>query len=139
MGFRKDMTFAIIKPDAVEANHWLAILHRILEAGFHVQALEMRLITIAEAEELYKEHLGRPYYHNLIKFTVSGKSVVIKMNHHDNRGSVKIWRDMMGDTHPDKAPPSTLRYAFGTGVPQNAVHGSDSDEAADRELAIFFP
>lgn len=141
MSDMKTSTFAMIKPDVVERICDVGnILCRIEQAGFEIERMELRHISIKEAEDLYREHLGRPFYHKLIQFTVSGRVCLMHLTHPNLVGAVKLWRRMMGDTDPRRADPGSLRHDFGQQreLPQNAVHGSDSDESAKRELALFF-
>lgn len=133
-------TFAMLKPDAVAGKHVGSILNRIELAGFDLISLSLRRLSVDEAEALYKEHLGRPFYHNLIKFTLEGPVVLMKLRYNKEPGAVLSWRGMMGDTDPRRAPPGTIRcdYATGYELPRNVVHGSSSDLAASYELDLFF-
>jgi len=132
-------TFGMLKPDAVEAKRIGDIIRRIELAGLDLDWMELRRVSIQEAEELYKEHLGRPYYHKLIKFTISGPVVLMKLRYGGDREAFKAWRLLLGDTDPKKAAPGTIRHDYGNQaeLPFNIAHGSDSEDAAKRELRLF--
>src|ERR671916_575735 len=130
-----NLTFGIIKPDAVRAGKTGAILQRVLDAGFRLRALKLLHMTRAEAEGFYAVHRERPFFGELTSFMSSVPCVVMAL---EKEGAVKAWRDLMGATDPAKADEGTLRKRFGGSVGENAVHGSDSDENAKIEIAYFF-
>jgi nucleoside-diphosphate kinase len=130
-----NLTFGIIKPDAVRAGNTGRIIQRILDAGFKIRALKMLHMTRQEAEGFYEVHRERPFFAGLTEFMSSGPCVVMAL---EKEGAVKAWRDLMGATDPEKADVGTLRKEFGASVGENATHGSDSDENAAIEISYFF-
>jgi nucleoside-diphosphate kinase len=130
-----NLTFGIIKPDAVRSGHTGSIVQRILDDGFKIRGLKLIHMTRAQAEGFYAVHRERPFFSGLTEFMSSGPCVVMAL---EKEGAVKSWRDLMGATDPAKADPNTLRKDFGGSVGENAVHGSDSDENAAIEIAYFF-
>ncbi len=130
-----NLTFGIIKPDAVAAKHTGSIVQRILDNGFQIHGLKLIHMTRKEAEGFYAVHRERPFFAGLTEFMSSGPCVVMAL---EKEGAVKAWRDLMGATDPAKADEGTLRKEFGGSVGENAVHGSDSDENAAIEIAYFF-
>jgi nucleoside-diphosphate kinase len=130
-----NLTFGIIKPDAVRAANTGHIIQRILDAGFKIRALKMLHMTRQEAEGFYDVHRERPFFSGLTEFMSSGPVVVMAL---EREGAVKAWRDLMGATDPANADVGTLRKEFGASVGENATHGSDSDENAAIEISYFF-
>ena len=130
-----NLTFAIIKPDAVRAGHTGNILQRITDAGFKLRAMKMLHLSLREAEGFYAVHRERPFFGGLTEFMSSGPCVLMAL---EKDGAVKAWRDLMGATDPAKADAGTIRKEFGGSVGENATHGSDSDENAAIEIAYFF-
>lgn len=129
-------TFAMIKPDAVEAGKSGAILAHIQQDGYAIRALCMVRLTRVEAEAFYAVHKGRPFYGELVEFMSSGRAVAMVLEKAD---AVAAWRSSIGATDPAEAAPGTIRKLFAESKGRNAVHGSDSDENASREIAFFFP
>ncbi len=130
-----NLTFAIIKPDAVRAAKTGSIIQRILDGGFRIRAMKTLHMTLKEAEGFYTIHRERPFFAGLTEFMSSDPCVVMVL---EKNGAVKAWRDLMGATDPAKADDGTLRKEFGASMGENAVHGSDSDENAAIEIAYFF-
>ncbi|MGH9875228.1 MAG: nucleoside-diphosphate kinase [Pyrinomonadaceae bacterium] len=130
-----NLTFAIIKPDAVRAGHTGKIIQRITDAGFKLRAMKMLHLSLRQAEGFYAVHRERPFFGGLTEFMSSGPCVVMAL---EKEGAVKAWRDLMGATDPAKADEGTIRKEFGGSVGENATHGSDSDENAAIEIAYFF-
>jgi len=130
-----NLTFAIIKPDAVRAGNIGNIIQRITDSGFGIRALKLINMTLPEAEGFYAVHRERPFFAGLTEFMSSGPCVVMVL---EKEGAVKAWRDLMGATDPAKADEGTIRKQFGGSVGENATHGSDSDENAAIEIAYFF-
>ncbi len=130
-----NLTFAIIKPDAVRAGNTGKIVDRIISGGFRIRALKMIQQTRAQAEGFYEVHRGKPFFEGLTEFMSSAPCIVMVL---ENDGAVKAWRDLMGATDPAKADAGTIRKQFGASVGENATHGSDSDENAAIEIAYFF-
>ena len=135
MAEQGNLTFGIIKPDAVRGGKTGAIIQRITDGGFRVRAMKLIHMTLEEAEGFYAVHRERPFFGELTKFMSSGPCVVMAL---ENEGAVKAWRDLMGATDPAKADEGTLRKEFGGSLGENAVHGSDSEENAAIEISYFF-
>jgi nucleoside-diphosphate kinase len=135
MADQGNLTFGIIKPDAVRAGHAGNIIQRITDAGFKLRGVKALHLTLKQAEGFYAVHRERPFFSGLTEFMSSAPCVVMAL---EKEGAVKAWRDLMGATDPAKADEGTLRKDFGGSVGENAVHGSDSDENAKIEIAYFF-
>ena len=135
MADQGNLTFGIIKPDAVQAGHAGSIIQRITDAGFKLRGLKALHLTLKQAEGFYAVHRERPFFSGLTEFMSSAPCLVMAL---EKEGAVKAWRDLMGATDPAKADEGTLRKDFGGSVGENAVHGSDSDENAKIEIAYFF-
>jgi nucleoside-diphosphate kinase len=131
-----EMTFAIIKPDAVAAKSTGRIIQRIEDEGFQIRAMRMRHLSKAEAEGFYAVHRERPFFSSLTSFMSSGPVVVLALQAPD---AIKKWRTLMGATDPAKADSGTLRKEFGRSIENNATHGSDAPDTAAFELGYFFP
>ena len=129
------LTFAIIKPDAVQAGNTGKIIDRIIGGGFRIRAMKLIHQTRRQAEGFYEVHRGKPFYEGLTEFMSSGPCVVMAL---EKDGAVKAWRDLMGATDPAEADAGTIRKDFGASKGENATHGSDSDENAAIEIAYFF-
>lgn len=132
-------TFAIIKPDAVAAGHDHSIRHRIRTEGFVVRAEIRGTLSALDVRVLYQEHTDKPFFADLCVFMVSGPSIVMVLERAD---AAAHWRSVLGPADSRMAPEGSLRWYFGdkTGgaIYRNVAHGSDSDAAAEREIAIFF-
>ena len=130
-------TLVICKPDAVERRLVGEIIRRIEAEGLSLVAAELRLLDTETLDRHYEEHLGKPFYEDLGMFMSRSPSVLLVAAGPSNT-YLKV-RAIMGATDPAKADPGTLRGDLGTEMPENLVHGSDSAESAEREIAIFFP
>jgi nucleoside-diphosphate kinase len=130
-----ERTFAIIKPDAVEARQAGQILARIEAAGFTIRAMRLHHLSKTEAEGFYAVHRERPFFGGLTDFMSSGPCVLLALEAPD---AIRKWRATMGPTDPGKAEAGTLRKDFGTNIERNATHGSDAPETAAFELGYFF-
>ena len=128
-------TFAIIKPDAVKNNNTGKIYNHIIESGFNILSAKLVKMNEEQAEQFYLVHKDKPFYNDLIKFMSSGKSMVLAL---EKNNAVNYWRETIGDTNPLNAKEGTIRALYGTNLGENAVHGSDSDENAKKEIAFFF-
>jgi Nucleoside diphosphate kinase len=135
MAEQGNLTFGIIKPDAVSAGNSGHIIQRINGAGFKLRAMKTLHMSLKQAEGFYAVHRERPFFAGLTEFMSSAPCVVMVLEKED---AVKAWRNLMGATDPAKADEGTLRKDFGGSVGENAVHGSDSDENAAIEIAYFF-
>lgn len=130
-----EMTLTIVKPDAVAAGHTGAILAHLEKAGFTIRGLRMIHLTAEQAGGFYAVHKERPFYGSLVEFMTSGPCVPVALER-DN--AVLGLREVMGATDVAKAAAGTIRNLYGTSIERNAIHGSDSLENAQKELAFFF-
>ncbi len=128
-------TLAIIKPDAVRRNVVGEIISMITQAGFRITGMKLVQLTKAQAESFYEVHRGRPFFEELTRFMSSGPVVVMVL---EKEGAVESFRELIGATDPRQAAPGTIRHRFGSSIGENAIHGSDSPESAEREIAFFF-
>jgi nucleoside-diphosphate kinase len=130
-----NLTFGIIKPDAVKSGTMGSIIQRIIDDDFKIRALKLIHMTLKQAEGFYAVHRERPFFPGLTEFMSSGPCVVMAL---EKAEAVPAWRKLMGATDPVKADEGTLRKEFGASVGENAVHGSDSEENAKIEISYFF-
>lgn len=130
-----NITFTMIKPDAVEAGNSGAIIKMIEEAGFRIVAAKKFLLTRQRAGQFYEVHKARPFYNDLCSYMSSGP-VIAMILEKDN--AVEDFRKLIGATNPSEAAEGTIRKLFAKSIEANAVHGSDSDENASIESAFFF-
>ena len=128
-------TFVMVKPDAVARGLVGRILARFEETGLHFERLEYGVVTAEQAAANYAEHAGKPFYDGLIDYITGGPVVKMVLVGPD---AVSVCRKLMGATNPRDAAPGTIRGDFGMIMDANVVHGSDSPESAEREIAIFF-
>lgn len=131
-----ERTLSIIKPDAVAKNVIGKIYSRFEANGLKIVAAKMKHLSRAEAEGFYAVHKDRPFFNDLVEFMCSGP-VMIQVLEGEN--AIAKNRELMGATDPQKAAPGTIRADFAESISANAVHGSDSPEAAAVEIAYFFP
>ena len=130
-----ERTLSIIKPDAVAKNAVGQILSRFEAAGLQVVALKMQQLSQEQAEGFYAEHSERPFFKDLVAFMTSDPVSVQVL---EGEGAILKNRDLMGATNPQEAAAGTIRADFATSIDANAVHGSDSETSAAREVAYFF-
>ena len=131
-----ERTLSIIKPDAVAKNVIGEIYSRFEKAGLKIIAAKMKQLSQREAEGFYAVHRERPFYGELVAFMSSGPAVALAL---EADSAVLAWREAIGATDPAEAAEGTIRRLFAESKGRNAVHGSDSDENALREIAFFFP
>jgi nucleoside-diphosphate kinase len=129
------LTLGIIKPDAVAGGKTGAILAHLQMAGFIPRAMRMVRLTRAEAGAFYEVHRGRPFYADLVEFMTSGPCVPLALERED---AVSQMRTAIGATDPAEAAPGTVRKLFAESKGKNAIHASDSEENAAREIGFFF-
>jgi nucleoside-diphosphate kinase len=132
-----ERTLVIVKPDAVQRGLLGVILARLEAKQLHVVASEFRTIDVATARRHYAEHEGKPYYANLVAFITSGPALVCVFE--GPTDTWKVVRNLMGATDPKEAAPGTIRGDLALNMAENLIHGSDSPQSAQREIAIFFP
>lgn len=132
---KRERTLSIIKPDAVENNHIGAIVQRFEQAGLEIIGAKMLHLSRDQAEGFYAVHKQRPFFGELVDFMVSGPVLIMVLS---GENAVLKNRDLMGATDPKNAAPGTIRADFAKTIEKNAVHGSDSLETANVEVAYFF-
>lgn len=130
-----NITFTMIKPDAVEANNIGPILAKINENDFRIVAMKYLQLSKEQAGQFYAVHKERPFYSELVNYMSSGPIVAAVLQ---KNNAVADYRKLIGATDPTKAEEGTIRKLFAKSISANAVHGSDSDENADIEANFFF-
>jgi len=130
-----ERTLSIIKPDAVGKRLTGKINSQFEEAGLQIVASKMKQLSTEEAGQFYEIHRERPFFNDLVNFMTSGPVLVQVL---EGENAVTKNRDIMGATNPSEAAPGTIRALFADSIDENAVHGSDSQENAEKEVAFFF-
>jgi nucleoside-diphosphate kinase len=130
-----ERTLSIIKPDAVGKNHIGEIIARFEKNGLKIVGAKMKHLTVPEAEGFYAVHRERPFFKDLVGFMITGPVLVMVL---EGKNAVAKNREIMGATDPKKADAGTIRADFAQTIDENAVHGSDSAENAESEIAYFF-
>jgi len=130
-----NLTFTMIKPDAVRKNYTGNIIQMITDAGFRISAMKYIRLTRPQAEAFYAVHRERPFFQGLTEFMSSGPVVAALL---EKENAVADFRELIGTTDPAPAAPGTVRALYAEDVQKNAVHGSDSDENAVIESNFFF-
>lgn len=130
-----EQTFSIIKPNAVDKNVIGEIISRFEKNGLRLAAAKFHRLTKEKAEGFYIEHKDRPFFNSLIHFMTSGPVLLMVL---EGENAIGRNREIMGATDPSKAADGTLRKDFADSIEANAVHGSDSQNSAEREIAYFF-
>jgi len=130
-----EQTLSIIKPDAVSKGFAEEICKRLESAGLNIISKKSLHLTEEEAEGFYIEHKGKSFFSDLITFMTSGP-IQVQILEGDN--AISKYREVMGNTDPQEADPGTLRADFADSIDANAVHGSDSEKSAEREINYFF-
>ncbi len=128
-------TLSIIKPDAIESKYHGKIIDFLENKGFKIVAQKKLKLSKVQAEAFYDIHKERPFFKDLVDFMISGEIVAQVL---EAENAVLFYREVMGDTNPEKAENDTIRQLYGTNIQCNAVHGSDSDENATKEISFFF-
>ena len=128
-------TLSIIKPDAVKAGNVDAINLMIENSGLKILEKKELQLTKEEAQQFYSVHFDKPFYEELCNFMTSGP-IIVQMLEGEN--AIELYRKVMGSTNPAEAGENTIRKKFATSIQENAVHGSDSEENAMKELNFFF-
>jgi len=130
-----NITFTMIKPDAVENGHIGAILDKINQAGFKIVAMKMTQLSKRDAEKFYAIHKDRPFFGELVAFMTRGPIVAAILQ---KENAVEDFRAFIGATNPAEAAPGTIRNLYAKSIGENAIHGSDSDENALIEASFHF-
>jgi nucleoside-diphosphate kinase len=128
-------TFTIMKPDSVRKGNFAKIISRLDAEGFKILCVKKVSLSRSQAEGFYAVHRERPFFSGLVEYMTSGPVYVAALERDD---AVPHLRKVMGATDPAKADARTIRKDFGESIEQNAIHGSDSDENANIEIAFFF-
>ena len=128
-------TFFMIKPDGVQRNLVGEIISRVEAKGFSITKIKMMTISKELAEQHYGEHKDKPFFNDLVSFITSGPVVAMQV---EGENVVLQIRNLMGATNPSDSTPGSIRGDLATELDKNVVHGSDSDESAERELSLFF-
>ncbi|HEU4978627.1 MAG TPA: nucleoside-diphosphate kinase [Solirubrobacteraceae bacterium] len=131
-----DRTLILVKPDAFARGLTGEIIARFERKGLRIAALRHMTMTTELAGRHYAEHEGKPFFGELVDFITSGPLVAMVLEGHE---AVVAARQVIGATNPLEAAPGSIRGDFALEVGQNMVHGSDSNESAAREAALFFP
>lgn len=129
------LTLAIIKPDAVAAGNIGSIVAQLEQEGFRIRAIRLLELKEADATDFYAVHRERPFYDSLVRFMTSGPIVPIAL---ERENAVQKLRDVIGATDPAEAAAGTIRARYAESKERNAIHASDADETAAREVAFFF-
>jgi nucleoside-diphosphate kinase len=130
-----ERTLSIVKPDATRRNLTGKINARFEDRGLRIVAQRRLQLSQLQAEQFYAVHKSRPFFKDLIAFMISGPVVVQVL---EGENAVALNREIMGATDPKKASPGTIRKDFAESIEANSVHGSDSLENAQAEIAFFF-
>ena len=128
-------TFTMLKPDSVGNGYTGVMLEKINAAGFRIVAMKMKQLSLAEAENFYGIHKGKPFFDELVEFMTSGPIVAAIL---EKENAVEDFRTLIGATNPANAAEGTLRKLYAESMGRNAVHGSDSDEKAKIEGDFHF-
>ena len=135
MSTDKEKTLVLIKPDGVQRGLIGQVISKLELRGLKIVALKMLSINHELASRHYSEHIDRPFYKNLIEFIISSPVVATVFEGPD---AVTLVRKTLGATNPLEASPGTIRGDMGITIDKNIIHGSDSIESADKEIALFF-
>ena len=130
-----ESTLIMIKPDAMLAGYAGKIIDRIIREKFLIRSLKQQHLTCQEAQNFYAEHKDRPFYDQLTKYMSSHPIVIACIA---RAQAINHWREVIGATDPAEAFANTIRKEFGKSKGENAVHGSDTPESAQREISFFF-
>ena len=131
-----DRTLILVKPDAFERGLTGEIVARFERKGLKIVAMKHMVVQRDLAEEHYAEHKEKPFFGDLVEFITGGPLVAMVLEGHE---AVKAARQVIGATNPIEAAPGSIRGDYGLEVQTNLVHGSDSPESAEREIALWFP
>jgi nucleoside-diphosphate kinase len=129
-------TLVLVKPDGVKKGLIGEIISRLEKKGLKIAAMRMLQMDKAMARKHYAVHDGKPFFAGLVDFITSGPIVAVVV---EGEKSVEVVRKLMGETDPVKAAPGTIRGDYGLDIGENLIHGSDSEENAQKEIALFFP
>ncbi len=128
-------TLLLVKPDGVQRGLVGQIVSRIEQKGLKLVGLKLMKVSQELANQHYSEHIGKPFFNDLVDFITSSPIVAMAV---EGDNAVQVMRVIMGTTNPQEASPGTIRGDFGMTIGMNLIHGSDSAESAERELSLFF-
>lgn len=128
-------TLAIVKPDAFAAGNAGNVIAHLEKQGFKLRAAKVLHLSREQAQAFYEVHAQRPFYGSLVEFMTGGRCMPLALERED---AVPYLRQVMGATDPAKADEGTIRKLYATSIEKNAIHGSDSSENAEKEIAFFF-
>ncbi len=132
---KNNLTFTMIKPDAMENGYAGEILSIILKSGFRISALKLIHLTNQQAEIFYNIHRKKPFFDELVTFMTRSPIIVAVLK---KNNAVEDFRKLIGSTNPEDAEKGTVRKLFATSMGENAIHGSDSEDNAHIESSFFF-
>ena len=130
-----NQTFAMIKPDAIKNGHLGKIIDHLLKDNFAIVGLKFLKMSKDQAKAFYSIHSEKPFFEELTTFMSSGNIAVLALK---KENAVLEWRKTIGATNPQEADEGTIRKLYATSLGENAVHGADSDENAQKEIDFFF-
>jgi len=131
-----ERTLVLVKPDAMRRALAGEILARLERRGLELRAARLLTVDRSLAEEHYAEHTEKPFFGELVEFITSGPTLAVVV---EGEGAINVVRTTIGATNPADAAPGTIRGDLSLSMPDNLVHGSDSPESAEREIALWFP
>tara|TARA_B100000900_G_scaffold128508_1_gene108585 strand:- start:183 stop:602 length:420 start_codon:yes stop_codon:yes gene_type:complete len=132
---KNNLTFTMIKPDAMENSYAGDIISIILKSGFRISALKLIHLTNHQAETFYNIHKEKPFFEELVTFMTRSPIIVAVLK---KNNAVEDFRKLIGSTNPEDAEEGTVRKLFASSMGENAIHGSDSEENAHIESSFFF-
>ena len=130
-----ETTLILVKPDGVQRGLVGEVIGRLERKGLKIAGLKMVHVSEELANKHYGEHVGKPFFNSLVSFITSSPLIALAV---EGENAVEVSRNLMGATNPKEAAPGTIRGDYGLTIGINIIHGSDSLESAERELAIFF-
>ncbi|MEB6197315.1 nucleoside-diphosphate kinase [Mammaliicoccus sciuri] len=130
-----ERTFLMIKPDAVQRNLIGEVVSRLERKGLKLVAAKLFQASEEFAKEHYAEHVEKPFFNDLVSFITSGPVFAMVV---EGKNVVEVTRTLVGETNPTKAAPGTIRGDYGIDLGRNIIHGSDSNESAEREIGLWF-
>ncbi|MCD8895616.1 nucleoside-diphosphate kinase [Mammaliicoccus sciuri] len=130
-----ERTFLMIKPDAVQRNLIGEVVSRLERKGLKLMAAKLFQASEELAKEHYAEHVEKPFFNDLVSFITSGPVFAMVV---EGKNVVEVTRTLVGETNPTKAAPGTIRGDYGIDLGRNIIHGSDSNESAEREIGLWF-
>lgn len=130
-----ERTFIMIKPDAVQRNLIGEVVSRLERKGLKLVAAKLFQANEELAKEHYAEHVEKPFFNDLVSFITSGPVFAMVV---EGKNVVEVTRTLVGETNPTKAAPGTIRGDYGIDLGRNIIHGSDSNESAEREIGLWF-